>query len=145
LVINPLLMLIYGNSQKATSPLSDPAYLQKLLNSALDPNRRGPIAVDLSGLMGDPIQNLVSFLLTATAVIIFWRFRSATPGKIAIGAVIVDAKTGNAPSTSQLIGRYIGYFVSMLPLMLGLIWVGIDKRKQGFHDKLAGTVVIKQK
>jgi uncharacterized RDD family membrane protein YckC len=31
----------------------------------------------------------------------------------------------------------------MLPLGLGLIWVGIDKKKQGWHDKLAGTVVIR--
>ncbi|NNC54671.1 MAG: RDD family protein, partial [Pseudomonadales bacterium] len=30
------------------------------------------------------------------------------------------------------------------PLLLGLIWVGIDKRKQGWHDKLAGTLVIKE-
>ncbi len=42
-----------------------------------------------------------------------------------------------------MIGRYFGYYVSILPLMLGIIWVGIDKRKQGWHDKLAGTVVIR--
>jgi uncharacterized RDD family membrane protein YckC len=45
-------------------------------------------------------------------------------------------------SAGQLIGRYFGYYVSMIPFMLGLIWVGIDARKQGWHDKLAGTVVI---
>jgi uncharacterized RDD family membrane protein YckC len=28
--------------------------------------------------------------------------------------------------------------------MLGFIWVGFDKRKQGWHDKLAGTLVVKQ-
>ncbi|MGR3985112.1 MAG: RDD family protein, partial [Gammaproteobacteria bacterium] len=27
---------------------------------------------------------------------------------------------------------------------LGLLWVAFDKRKQGWHDKLAGTVVIKR-
>ncbi|MBX3651771.1 MAG: RDD family protein [Burkholderiales bacterium] len=35
------------------------------------------------------------------------------------------------------------YIASALPLFLGFIWVGIDKRKQGWHDKLAGTVVIR--
>jgi uncharacterized RDD family membrane protein YckC len=30
-------------------------------------------------------------------------------------------------------------------LFLGIIWVGFDKRKQGWHDKLAGTVVIRNK
>ena len=61
-----------------------------------------------------------------------------------IGAKIVDAKTG-APSTGQLIGRYFGYYVSILPFFLGIVWVGIDAKKQGFHDKLAGTVVVRSR
>ena len=58
---------------------------------------------------------------------------------------VVDAHTGQAISTPKAIGRYLGYYVSALPLMLGIIWVGIDKKKQGFHDKLAGTVVIRDR
>ena len=85
---------------------------------------------------------LVQVVFPAVAVIVFWKLRGATPGKMAISAKIVDAKTGGPPSTGQLVGRYFGYFVSIVPLFLGLIWVGIDRRKQGFHDKLAGTVVI---
>jgi len=27
--------------------------------------------------------------------------------------------------------------------LLGLVWVAFDRRKQGWHDKLAGTVVIR--
>ena len=86
---------------------------------------------------------LFNYILPAIAVIIFWVYKSATPGKMATKLTIVDAKTGGKPSTGQFIGRYFGYYVSMLPLLLGIIWVGIDKRKQGWHDKLAGTVVIK--
>ena len=86
-----------------------------------------------------------NYILPAIAVIIFWTYKSATPGKMATKLTIVDAKTGGQPSTGQLVGRYLGYYVSMLPLFLGIIWVGIDRRKQGFHDKLAGTVVIKSK
>jgi uncharacterized RDD family membrane protein YckC len=85
---------------------------------------------------------LVQVVLPAVAVIVFWKFRGATPGKMAISARIVDARTSASPSTGQLVGRYFGYFVSILPLGLGLIWVGIDRRKQGFHDKLANTMVI---
>lgn len=33
----------------------------------------------------------------------------------------------------------------MLPFCVGIIWVAFDKRKQGWHDKLAGTVVIRPK
>lgn len=86
---------------------------------------------------------LISWVFPAAAVIIFWIYRSATPGKMIVKAKIVDAKTGGKPSTGQLIGRYFGYYVSMIPLFLGFIWVAFDKRKQGWHDKLAGTVVIR--
>jgi len=86
---------------------------------------------------------IISWLLPAVAIILFWVYRSATPGKILIKAKIVDAETGERPTTGQFIGRYLGYFVAMLPFMLGIIWVAFDARKQGWHDKLAHTVVIK--
>jgi uncharacterized RDD family membrane protein YckC len=88
---------------------------------------------------------LLNYILPAIAIIIFWIYRSATPGKMVLGLTIVDATTRGKPSTGQFIGRYLGYYVSTIPLLLGLIWVGIDKRKQGWHDKLAGTVVIRNK
>lgn len=86
---------------------------------------------------------MFNYILPAIAVILFWSYKSATPGKMATNLTILDAKTGGKPSTGQFIGRYLGYYVSMIPLFLGIIWVGIDKRKQGWHDKLAGTVVIR--
>jgi uncharacterized RDD family membrane protein YckC len=88
---------------------------------------------------------LISWVLPAVAVIAFWVARGATPGKMAISAQVVDARTGNKPSTGQSIGRYLAYYVSTIPLGLGLLWVGIDSKKQGWHDKLAGTVVIRRK
>jgi len=100
--------------------------------------------VDESFLKG-PMDFLLSYVLPAIAVIIFWIARQATPGKMAISARIVDAETLDKPSTGQLIGRYFGYYVSTIPLMLGFIWVAFDSRKQGFHDKLAGTVVVRPK
>lgn len=92
-----------------------------------------------------PADFLVSWVFPAVAVIAFWMAKQATPGKIAISARIVDAETGNAPGTGQLIGRYLGYFVSMLPLFAGILWVAFDRRKQGWHDKLAGTVVVRRR
>ena len=88
---------------------------------------------------------LLSYVFPAIAIILFWVYKSATPGKMAVGAEIVDAKTFGKPSKGQLIGRYFGYYVSILPLMLGIIWVAFDRRKQGWHDKLAGTVVIQKR
>ena len=96
----------------------------------------GPLA--LFGLRGF----LFEALLPALAVLAFWRRYGATPGKMAVGARIVDARTGAAPSTGRLVARYAGYLVSMLPLFLGFAWIAIDRRKQGWHDKIAGTVVV---
>jgi len=59
------------------------------------------------------------------------------------GARVVDAQTGARMTTGQSIGRYLGYYVSIFGLGLGFVWVAFDPRKQGWHDKLAGTVVIR--
>ena len=73
----------------------------------------------------------------------FWTKYLGTPGKLALRLRVVDARTGQPISTPQAIGRYLGYYVSVFALMLGFVWVAFDKKKQGFHDKLAGTVVVK--
>jgi uncharacterized RDD family membrane protein YckC len=86
---------------------------------------------------------LLQFLLPAMVVLAFWVYRSATPGKMILKAVIVDAKTGGKPTKGNLVLRYVCYYISIIPFLLGLIWVAFDKKKQGFHDKIAGTVVIK--
>lgn len=95
------------------------------------------------GAASGPVNILITWILPAAAVIAFWVFKQATPGKMAISARIVDAKTGDPASTLQLVGRYFAYFVAAMPLFLGILWVAFDKRKQGWHDKLAGTVVVK--
>ena len=96
----------------------------------------GPLA--LLGIGGFVIEAL----LPALAVLGFWRAYGATPGKLAVAARIVDARTGAAPSLGRLVARYAGYLVSMLPFFLGFAWIAIDRRKQGWHDKIARTVVI---
>jgi len=92
-----------------------------------------------------PADFLINWVLPAIAVVLFWVYRQATPGKIAISARIVDAETGEKPSTGQLIGRYFAYYVSIIPFMVGILWVAFDSRKQGWHDKLAGTVVVRRR
>jgi len=104
----------------------------------------GPDALQLDAQPSGVLYALINYVLPAVAVITFWVYKSATPGKMLFRLAIVDAKTGLGPSKGQLIGRYFAYYVSMIPLFLGFIWVGFDKRKQGFHDKLARTVVIRR-
>lgn len=96
-------------------------------------------------LFAGPADFFISCVGPAIAVILFWRRCQATPGKMAVAAKVVDANTGDSLSVGQSIGRYFAYFVSALPLGLGLLWVAFDQKKQGWHDKLAGTVVIRAK
>lgn len=92
-----------------------------------------------------PADFVISWVLPAVAVVLFWLSRQATPGKMAIGARVVDAATGKPMTPGQSVGRYVAYFASAIPLGLGLLWVAFDSRKQGWHDKLAGTVVVRPK
>ena len=115
LVVTPLLAVVYG-----------PGYLDMTIGAV-------PGTPDL----------LISWVLPALAVIAFWVARQATPGKMLFSARIVDARTGREPSAGQCIGRYLGYFLSSAVFCLGFLWVAIDRRKQGWHDKLAGTVVVR--
>jgi uncharacterized RDD family membrane protein YckC len=88
--------------------------------------------------------NLGLTLLTAGAVLLWWMWRNATPGKLLIRAVVVDAATLAAPSPGKLVVRYLGYYVSMMTLGVGFLWIMWDPRKRGLHDYLAGTVVIRK-
>ncbi|GAA3972772.1 RDD family protein [Allohahella marinimesophila] len=91
-----------------------------------------------------PADVLITYVAPAVVVILFWMFKSATPGKLWLKLEIIDADTGGQPTTAQLIKRYLGYYVSMLPFCLGFFSAGRDPRKQGWHDKLASTLVVRR-
>lgn len=96
-------------------------------------------------MIAGPADFLISYVLPAVITLALWTKLAATPGKMAIRATIVDARTGGAPSTGQFVVRYLGYFIAAIPLLLGILWVALDPRRQGWHDKLAGTVVVRRK
>jgi uncharacterized RDD family membrane protein YckC len=95
-------------------------------------------------LMGSAQSDFAS-AAASLAVLAFWYYKQATPGKIVFESRIVDAKTGGKMSAGQIVGRYFAYIVSALPLGLGFFWIAFDAKKQGWHDKLAGTVVVRIK
>lgn len=63
-----------------------------------------------------------------------------TPGKMLLGLQVVSADAKMITFGTAFL-RTVGYFISFIYL-LGFIWAAFDKRKQGWHDKIAGTVVI---
>jgi len=98
---------------------------------------------DQYGLSG-PIDIFINYVLPITLTVFFWMVFKATPGKMVMGCEVINAKTGEKLGLGRSIVRYFGYMVSTIPLCLGLFWVGIDKRKQGWHDKIAGTLVVRK-
>lgn len=92
-----------------------------------------------------PADLLISWVLPFIATIWWWLKYKATPGKMLFSLSVVDEKTGNALTPKQGIVRYAAYYVSLLPLAIGFIWAAYDSKKQGWHDKIAGTVVVRSK
>lgn len=87
---------------------------------------------------------LVNVVLPLLVILAFWIYKGATPGKMLIAARIVDARTGGPITKGQAVLRCLGYVVSFVPFGLGYLWVAFDRRKQGWHDKIAGTVVVRR-
>jgi uncharacterized RDD family membrane protein YckC len=65
-----------------------------------------------------------------------------TLGKRALGIRVIDFQTGGPIGFGRGVVRYIGKFVSGIPLALGFLWMLWDREKQTWHDKIATTVVV---
>ncbi len=105
----------------------------------------------MSGSVEDPfavmtgagwiLNSLIIFLLVVGYFICFWGWRGQTPGKMALRVRIVrfdGSRIGWGGATM----RFLGYIISVLLCLIGLIWVAFDSRRQGLHDKIADTFVI---
>jgi|TARA_R100001224_G_scaffold67251_1_gene40553 uncharacterized RDD family membrane protein YckC len=67
----------------------------------------------------------------------------ATPGKKILGLQVTDLN-GQQIGFGRANGRYWGKIVSALILMIGFIMIAFTDKKQGLHDIMAGTLVIKK-
>lgn len=88
--------------------------------------------------------DVLTQIITLVIYVICWVKFAGTPGKKILKLKILDEQTGENITWSQAIVRYVGYIISMLVLLIGVIWVAFDPKKQGWHDKMAKTVVVKE-
>lgn len=92
----------------------------------------------------ETVYQVISFFITAAFSIIFWiSYDGATPGKKLLAIKIVHGENAKPITFGVAIIRYIGYLISFVPLGIGYFWVAFDSKKQGWHDKIAGTYVVK--
>lgn len=91
------------------------------------------------------LDQLIQFCIFSTIILYFWFKKQATPGKRILSLKIVDEKTLGKPTKKQLVLRIFCYLLSIIPMFLGILWIAFDPKKQGWHDKIAKTLVIKDK
>ena len=81
-------------------------------------------------------------ILPPVVTIAFWIVLGATPGKWLFGIRIVDEPSGRRARPGQCIARYFLALVAIAFAGIGYVWIAIDPRKQGWHDKIVRTVVV---
>ena len=89
------------------------------------------------------IGGILGFLIGVTYQ---WYFltqqNGQTPGKKIMGVRVIKVN-GQPLQGMDAVIRYIGYYINSFFLMIGWIWAIFDENRQGWHDKLSGTYVIK--
>jgi uncharacterized RDD family membrane protein YckC len=70
-----------------------------------------------------------------------WSKSGQTLGNTLLGIKVVS-RDGSGLSRGKAFVRYIGYIVSGILWSIGFLWVAFDRKRQGWHDKIAGTYVI---
>jgi len=90
----------------------------------------------------------LTFVLRIAASAVYYSMLEGGPkgqtlGKSALGLRVVDATTGQPGiGAGRACGRYFAKFLSGIVLGLGYLWMLWDPRKQTWHDKLVGSVVV---
>jgi uncharacterized RDD family membrane protein YckC len=95
----------------------------------------------ISAVVGLHMHNVL-LLSLATYGAVMWKVRGTTVGGIVFGLRVVrlDGRPIDWPTACV---RALGCFLSMLVAGLGFIWVVFDPERQSWHDKMAGTVVVR--
>jgi uncharacterized RDD family membrane protein YckC len=116
-----------------------------VLTSALTPLfGTGPMIDTESGRFGVNYgSNAIGTLIGLLYMVGFWSLRGQTPGMIPFNLRVVRASDGSRPDWVVSLLRYVGLIISFAVILIGVIWVAFDGRKQGWHDKIAGTLVVR--
>jgi uncharacterized RDD family membrane protein YckC len=86
----------------------------------------------------------------AAAVVIYFNYihfymrHGQSFGKRFIGIRVVRTDGRPIDYQTAVLRHIVGYPLSVLLFGLGVIWMLLDGRRQGWHDKLAKTVVVKE-
>jgi uncharacterized RDD family membrane protein YckC len=128
-----------------TSPPQPPLNLTALPRAGFG-IRMGALLLDvvLIGILLNQLHERtnVELLALATYGAVMWKLKGSTVGGIICGLQVVriDGRPIDWPTA---IVRALGCFLSLAVVGLGFIWIAIDSDRQSWHDKIAGTVVVR--
>lgn len=89
-----------------------------------------------------PSSGQLLLLFWLTYHIVMWSWKGTTIGGIVLGLKLIRTD-GQPLGYPVAIVRGLSSIFSALPLCLGFLWVAWDKDRQSWHDKIAGTTIIK--
>jgi uncharacterized RDD family membrane protein YckC len=76
----------------------------------------------------------------------YWLFiglRGQTPGKMAVSIKVVNYEGDRPGLANAALREILGKLISTIVLFIGFLWIIFDDNKQGWHDKIASTYVVK--
>jgi uncharacterized RDD family membrane protein YckC len=77
--------------------------------------------------------------------LLWWgRLGGGTLGMRALDMRIVEATSGEFIGLGTAVLRYLGLLVAVAPIFIGVLWIAFDPQRQGWHDKIAGTLVVRR-
>jgi uncharacterized RDD family membrane protein YckC len=88
--------------------------------------------------------NGIDLVLSFVYFTLLWSYMGGSIGQRILGMHVVDATTGQQISFGKAALRWLGLILSFAVCAIGVIWVAFDGRKQGWMDKIAGTVVVRR-
>ena len=103
------------------------------------------IGLALFSVVGPGGEIFTALVVIAYAIVVLWLVatRGQSPGKMAINIKIVKVDGRPLGFGGMLLREIIGKIISSLIIFLGYIWILFDTERQGWHDKIAGTYVVK--
>jgi len=114
-----------------------------LVGVAATGGRGNPATVGV-GVLGGFAFIIVLLVVTFGYFPYFWAKSGQTPGMRPFNLYIVRDSDGGKISGAQAFVRLLGMWVSAAVVYLGYVWIFIDARRRGWHDLIAGTVVIER-
>lgn len=81
-------------------------------------------------------------VLYAAYCVVFWALKGTTVGGVVCGLKVVRLDDRPVDWTVAIV-RALGGFLSLFAAGLGFAWVSFDEQRQSWHDKIAGTVIVR--